>query len=112
LGDLAAGTVVVRIPEMKPPVISDLSNNLYNSFRDHPRQEALLRQRISPEQSAIALHALHRRDEMDAAERAKLFTDLADAFRMEVKFPEDVGSSMSDEQYVRNCVDTIYRVAK
>ncbi|MGJ8639118.1 MAG: RDD family protein [Opitutaceae bacterium] len=112
LGDLAAGTVVIRIPDIRPPVLSEFSDNLYNSFRDYPRQEALLRQRISPDQSAIALQALHRRDEMEAAERAQLFATLADAFRAEVEFPGDVASAMSDEQYIRNCVDTIYRVAK
>lgn len=112
LGDLAAGTVVVRIPESRPPVLSEVMDAVYNSFRDYPRQEALLRQRISPDQSTIALHALHRRDEMDAAERAQLFAILADAFRIEVEFPDGVGITMSDEQYVRNCVDTIYRVAK
>ncbi len=112
LGDLAAGTVVIRIPEIRPPILSAVLDNMYNSFRDHPRHEAVLRQRISPDQSAIALHALHRRDEMDAAERAQLFATLANAFKAEVVFPDEVNVTMSDEQYVRNCVDTIYRVAK
>jgi uncharacterized RDD family membrane protein YckC len=112
LGDLAAGTVVVRVPELHPPVLSEVLGSVYNSFRDHPRLEALLRQRISPDQSALALHALHRRDEMDSIERARLFKQLVAVFREQVEFPEDVRAAMSDEQYVRNCVDTIYRGAK
>ena len=112
LGDLAAGTVVVRLPELQPPVLSEVMGSVYNSFRDHPRLEALLRQRISPDQSALALQALHRRDEMDSVSRARLFKQLVAAFREQVQFPEDVTAAMSDEQYIRNCVDTIYRVAK
>ncbi|CAA6694103.1 MULTISPECIES: RDD family protein [unclassified Lentimonas] len=112
LGDLAAGTVVVRVPELHAPQLSEVLGNVYNSFRDHPRLEALLRQRISPEQSAIALHALHRRGEMDAVARARLFAQLAEHFRGQVQFPADVTAAMSDEQYIRNCVDTIYRLAK
>lgn len=112
LGDLAAGTVVVRIPELHAPELSEVMGSVYNSFRDHPRLEALLRQRVSPDQSAIALHALHRRGEMDAVERARLFAQLANHFREQVQFPADVTSAMSDEQYLRNCVDTIYRAAK
>lgn len=112
LGDLAAGTVVVRLPQLQAPVLSEVLGSVYNSFRDHPRLEALLRQRISPDQSALALHALHRRDEMDSVARARLFKQLVAVFREQVEFPEEVTAAMSDEQYIRNCVDTIYRGAK
>jgi len=112
LGDLAAGTVVVRLPELQPPVLSEVLGSVYNSFRDHPRLEALLRQRISPDQSGLALHALHRRDEMEPIARARLFKQLVAAFCQQVQFPDEVTAAMSDEQYIRNCVDTIYRLAK
>lgn len=112
LGDLAAGTVVVRVSERHAPELSEVLGSVYNSFREHPRLEALLRQRVSPDQSAIALHALHRRGEMDAVARVRLFTQLAAHFREQVQFPADITAAMSDEQYIRNCVDTIYRVAK
>lgn len=109
LGDIAAGTVVVRLPEFKSPELSEVLGSVYNSFRDHPRLEALLRKEVSPSQAAIALNALHRRDELDAVARAHLFAELAKTLREQVKVPEDVIASMSDEQYVRNCVDTFYR---
>ncbi|MCB1122122.1 MAG: RDD family protein, partial [Verrucomicrobiae bacterium] len=47
LGDLAAGTVVVRIPEQETPDLGGVTGTAYNSLRDHPRLEALLRQRIT-----------------------------------------------------------------
>ena len=109
LGDIAAGTLVVRLPEIKPPELSKVLGSLYNSFRDHPRLEALLRKQMTPDQAAIALNALQRRDEMDASARVRLFTQLAETFRELVKFPDDVIVAMSDEQFVRNCVDTFYR---
>jgi uncharacterized RDD family membrane protein YckC len=112
LGDLAAGTVVVRMPMIVPPELSGVVGNHFNSFRDHPRLEALMRQRIPPEQSAIALEALRRRDEMDAVKRARLYSELSGYFREHVPFPEEITASMSDEQYLRNCIDTLYRVTK
>lgn len=112
LGDLAAGTVVIRVPNLDPPVLTGVVGNFYNSFHDHPRLEALLRQRIPPEPSAIALQALRRRNEMDPIQRARLFSELAAYFRNQVAFPEESTKAMSDEQYIRNCVDTLYRAAR
>ena len=112
LGDLAAGTVVVRQPELHPPNLSDVSGEVYNSFRDFPRLEAKLRQVVAPEHSEIALQALRRREELDPVERAKLYARLADSFRAQVSFPADVTDAISDEQYLRNCLDTVYRAAK
>lgn len=108
LGDLAAGTIVVRISERQQPSLSELDDKRFNSFRDHPRAEALLRQKIPPEQAEIALQALRRRDEMDARARARLYRELADSFRSLVAFPDEVTRTLSDEQYLRNCVDTLY----
>lgn len=108
LGDIAAGTVVVRLLEIKQPELSKVLGSRYNSFRDHPRLEALIRKQMTPEQAAIALNALQRRDEMDASARVQLFAQLAKVLRGLVKFPEDVIASISDEQFVRNCIDTFY----
>lgn len=109
LGDLAAGTIVTIIPELSAPELGNTLGNQYNSFRDHPRLEALLRQRIPHDQSAIALQALSRRSEMEAVSRTRLFASLAETFKKQVKFPDEVTVALSDEQYVRNCVDTFYR---
>ncbi len=112
LGDMAAGTVVVRISNVEAPELSGVLGNYFNSFKEYPRLEALLRQRITPEQSAIALEALRRREEMDPLKRTRLYSELSNFFRGQVPFPEEVTVAMSDEQYLRNCVDTLYRVAK
>jgi uncharacterized RDD family membrane protein YckC len=112
LGDMAAGTVVVRISNVEAPELSGVLGNYFNSFKEYPRLEALLRQRITPEQSAIALEALRRREEMDPLQRTRLYSELSNFFRGQVPFPEEVTVAMSDEQYLRNCVDTLYRVAK
>lgn len=112
LGDLAAGTIVVRIPQLEPPVLSELSENSFNSFREHPRLEALLRQRVPPEEAELALQSLRRRNEMEPLARTRLFRELAEHLREKVRFPEELHESMSDEQYVRNCVDTLYRAAR
>ena len=53
-----------------------------------------------------------RRDEMEPIARARLFKQLVAAFRQQVQFSDEVIGAMSDEQYIRNCVDTIYRMAK
>jgi uncharacterized RDD family membrane protein YckC len=112
LGDLAAGTVVVRLPDLALPVLSELSENHFNSFREHPRLEALLRQRVPPQQAELALQSLRRRDEIEPNARARLFRELAAHLQRQVQFPAESTTSMSDEQYVRNCVDSIYRAAK
>ena len=46
---------------------------------------------------------------MKSSARVQLFTELAETFRGMVKFPEDLIVLISDEQFVRNCVDTFYR---
>ncbi len=109
LGDLAADTVVVREIELLSPNLTEVSEAFYNSFRECPRLEAKLRQAVVPEESELALQALRRRDEIDPIARAKLFGVIAKSFREQVVFPADITASMSDEQYVRNCVDTIFR---
>ena len=112
LGDLAAGTIVVRTSELEQPSLAALGEVRFNSFRQYPRLEALLRQRTPPEQAELALQALRRRDEMEASARVRLYRELADSFRELVAFPDEVGQALSDEQYLRNCVESIFRHAK
>ena len=65
LGDLAANTVVIRIPETLSLNTQALKESKYNSFREYPHLEARLRQRVKPAEAALALDAILRRDEMD-----------------------------------------------
>lgn len=109
LGDLAANTVVIRIPRLETPDVEQLLAGKYNSLRQFPHLEARLRQRISPAEADLALRALLRRDDLDAAQRVELFRELAAYFRSMVAFPPEVGDGITDEQYVRNVVDSLYR---
>jgi hypothetical protein len=74
--------------------------------------EARLRQKVTPEEAQLALHALVRRDELETDARVNLYHQLASLFREKVIFPEDAVFGLSDEQYVRNVVETIFRSRK
>ncbi len=111
LGDLAAGTVVVRTIKVAPPNVEAVLGGKYNSFRQHPHLEARLRQKVTPEEAQLALAALVRREELDTEAAIQLFKAMAQRFREKVRFPEETTFGISDEQYVRNVVDTLYRKA-
>lgn len=109
LGDFAANTIVVRhLPALEPELDTVLTGK-YSSFRDYPHLEARLRQRISPDEARIALQALLRRDQLEPSARIELFRELADHFRSLVTFPEEAAVGLTDEQYVRNVVDALFR---
>jgi len=112
LGDFAANTVVVRIPKWTSPNLDALSAGRFNSFREWPHLEARLRQRVSAQEASIALQALLRRDFLDPARRVELFGDLAAYFRRKVTFPPEASDNMTDEQYVRNVLETVFRQSK
>lgn len=109
LGDLAAGTVVIRIQRFATPDLEPILGSRFNSLRAHPHLAARLRQRIHAAEAAIALQALTRRDELDPAARLTLFRDLADSFRATVPYPPEISEALTDEQYIRNVVDILYR---
>jgi uncharacterized RDD family membrane protein YckC len=109
LGDLAANTVVIRQPRAVEPNLDQLLAGRFNSLREHPHLEARLRQRVSASEAGAALQALLRRDELDPAARVELFGEMADHFKELVEFPLETAEGLSDEQYVRNVVDVLFR---
>ena len=109
LGDLAASTVVVRNVEASQPNLSQVLGGKFNSLLEHRHLAARLRQRVSPAIAATALEALLRRDELQPAARLQLFGELAGHFRDVVVFPSEAVEQLSDEQYVRNVVEILYR---
>jgi uncharacterized RDD family membrane protein YckC len=111
LGDLAAGTVVIRTRQVLS-TDSDLENGKFNSFRAHPAMEARLRQRVEPEEAALLAQALARRDSLDPEARITLFAEMAEAFRSKVRFPDEATHGLTDEQYLRNTADSLFRPAK
>jgi hypothetical protein len=57
----------------------------------------------------VALTSLMRREQLDPAARLDVFRQVADYFRQIVQFPDAATEGLSDEQYVRNVVDSLYR---
>lgn len=109
LGDLVANTIVVRIPKITEPNLDQLMAGKYNSFRAYPHLEARLRQRVSATEAGVALQAILRRDLLEPQARVELFAEISDHFRGKVQFPPEAIDGITDEQYVRNVVDSLYR---
>ncbi len=109
LGDFAANTIVVWNPRISEPDLNQLLEGKYNSFHDYPHLEARLRQRVSPAEAGIALQAVLRRDELNPQARIELFRGIALYFSNIVLLPQEATDGISDEQYVRNVVDVLFR---
>lgn len=109
LGDLAANTIVVRNPSLSQPDLDQLLSGKYNSLRDHPHLVARLRQRVSAGEASLAMQALLRRDLLEPGARVELFEEIAAHLRAKVEFPPEAVEGITDEQYVRNVVDVIFR---
>ncbi|HEU0120208.1 MAG TPA: RDD family protein [Bryobacteraceae bacterium] len=109
IGDLAANTVVVRTRRTAPPDWQKLLAGKFNSMLEHPHLAARLRQRVTPELAGVALDALARREELDDTARIELFRELAGRLRALVEFPAETVEALSDEQYVRNAVEIVFR---
>jgi uncharacterized RDD family membrane protein YckC len=109
LGDIAAGTVVARIEETGEPDLAQALGDKYNSLRSRPAIVARLRQRVSPAEASVALRAIMRREQIDPEPRARLFQEFAARFRTLADFPPETVEDISDEQFVRNVVDVVFR---
>jgi hypothetical protein len=112
LGDIAANTIVIRIPKPTAVEIEDLVGKKYNSLRDYPHLEARLRQTVTPEEAALVLDTLRRARILDNEARIRVFDDVAAYLQTIVEFPPEATEMIGSEQYVRNIVDAIYRPPK
>jgi uncharacterized RDD family membrane protein YckC len=108
LGDIAAGTVVIRQPRTAQPDISQLLAGKYNSLLDYRHLGARLKQRIPARTATVALDAVLRRDQMEPSARLEVFAELAAHFKHLVVFPDEAIEQLSDEQYVRNVVGILF----
>jgi len=109
LGDVAANTIVIRIPETPEPDMDQILGTRYNSFREYPHLCARLRQNVSNREAEMVLQVLLRRDELEPCARMELCRELADHFRQKTEYPPEVTEGISDEQYIRNVADVLYR---
>jgi uncharacterized RDD family membrane protein YckC len=109
LGDIAANTVVIYTAPEKIPDLELILSGTYNSLRNHTHLAAQLRKSVTTAEARLALEAVARRAELQPSSRLELYRQLANRFRTIVAFPEESLEGMTDEQYVRNVVDLIYR---
>jgi uncharacterized RDD family membrane protein YckC len=109
LGDFAANTIIIRHPRMTEPNLDQILSGKFNSLRQYPHLEARLRQRVSPLEASIVIQALLRRDEFDPQARIELFSDIAAHFRAKSEFPPEATDGITDEQFVRNIADLLFR---
>lgn len=107
LGDLAANTLVVKIPTSEIPDWNAMHRSRYNSLLAYDSAVSRLRREVTPEAAAIAVEALERRDQMEPAGRVLLYRELAAHFRSLSTFPEEALQPLSDEQYLRNVVEIV-----
>jgi len=107
LGDLAANTVVLHIPDARHPDLSQVLPTRYNSLREYPLVEARLRQGISPELAMLIAQALFRRDILAPEARLRLYGELAAHTKALTPLPESAIAPLTDEQLLRNLLDTL-----
>jgi len=108
LGDLAAGTIVVRHRTVQEPDLEALIHGKYNSLREAPHLATRLRQRVPPAIAAAAVDALVRREMLEPAARVALFGELARVLRGYVAFPPEMVAELPDEVFVRNVVEIVH----
>jgi len=112
LGDLAADTLVIRQPAEWNPDWSELEAGKYNSLLSAPHLVARLRQRVSPEAAYLGVQALLRRQQLDPNARVEVFREAAAHYRRGIEFPAEILEGISDEQFVRNVVEALFRKAE
>jgi len=99
LGDLAAGTIVVRERKTPPPSVVVPHAERYNSFVDDPSIALAARRITAPEREAMVSLSL-RREELPLAIRRELFARLAE--HLEQRLGVARPSFFSEEKYVLN----------
>ena len=111
LGDLAAGTVVVRTPGGAAPDLDQLLGGKYNSLAESRHLAARLRQKVT---SGDRAHRPSKRcfagtSSIRHARLAVFARAWRDYFRTLVPYPPEVAEQLADEPYVRDVVEILYR---
>ena len=109
LGDLAAGTLVIREYKIAEPDLSIILADKYNSFRDYPYFAAKARSSVTPHEAALIFDFLQRRDNFNDDVRIDLCAQLANYFKALVEFPHEALENISNERYLRNLADIVYQ---
>lgn len=109
VGDVAAGTLVVRLPSDPLPLPPELGERKFNSLRKHPDVEGQILRTCTPADVALLTEALNRRDSLLASHRIEVFRDVADSFKSRIRLPHELDRQLSDEAFLLNVLDTLTR---
>lgn len=99
LGDLAAGTIVVRERRAPAPSVVVPPSERYNTFIDDPSIALAVRRITAPERDAMVALSL-RREQLPLPVRKELFATLAEHLEDRLAVPRP--SYFSEEKYVLN----------
>lgn len=99
LGDLAAGTIVVRVHKSPAPSLVVPPSERHNTFVDDPAVALAVRRITAPERDAMVSLSL-RRDRLPLSVRRELFAQLASHLEDRLGVPRP--SFFSEEKYVLN----------
>jgi uncharacterized RDD family membrane protein YckC len=109
LGDIAASTIVIRIPERREPDVDQILGRKFNSLSEVRHLAARLRQKVPSDVAHLCLEAMLRRDQIQPAARLILFREFAGYLRGLVPYPAETVEQLTDEQYVASAVDVLFR---
>jgi uncharacterized RDD family membrane protein YckC len=108
-GDLAAGTLVIRMPRSEVNPGTERWERRYNSFRSYPQVEGRIRRETTPEEVALLVEALTRRDALDAGSRIETYRELRAYFQQKIRYPAPLSEDLGDEPFLRNLLDSLTR---
>ena len=100
LGDLAAGTLCIKVPRRPPPEALAEIRTRYNSLRDDPGLRVRIRQVLAPREAELVLGLALRRELLDAQPRRELMAGTASYLRRRLRMSEL--PTLSDERLVLN----------
>lgn len=109
LGDLAAGTLVVRDAPVELSTSEKLGFDKYNALRGKPLLQSRLRKEIRPQEASLLIKALLRRESLDPQARVALFDNLWKELEPRCQIPEELIRDLPPEQRIRNIAEVLYR---
>jgi uncharacterized RDD family membrane protein YckC len=105
LGDLAAGTVCVRVPRPAPPSVVAEIQTRHNSLREDAVARTRIRQALAPRESEVVIALALRRDLLDRQPRQDLFRRTASYLRRRLRLTGHDG--LADERLVLNVASVL-----
>jgi len=105
LGDLAAGTLCIRVPRPAPPSAVAEIRTRYNSLREDRAARTRIRQVLAPRESELVIALALRRDLLDRQPRLDLFRGAARYLRGRLRLAGHDG--LPDERLVLNVASVL-----